>query len=168
MCYIHFPVGGFRPIQIQYIVVVVCVLHLVSGRNIPSNTKTIHIYCCCACVVFIFRPEYSVKYKYNTLLLLLLFVLYSFSYRKIPGGIFRQIQIQYKCIVFIFNLYLYLGRNIPLNTNTIQYKCNLTDVSSEDIFEWKMFRIFIYIFWCASGFDTLPLVVLDVHKCCFR
>ena len=43
-------------------------------------------------------------------------------------GIFRQIQIQYKCIVVIFELYLYLRRNIPLNTNTIQYKCNLTFV----------------------------------------
>ena len=148
LCGIIFPAGIFRSIQIQYTFIVV--LYKLSGRNIPFNTNTIHNYCRCDCIVLIFRPEYSVKYKYNTHWLLC--VLHSLSGRNFPAGIFcpiqiqctfivsvcavfifltgifRQIQIQYKCIVVIFELYLYLRRNIPLNTNTIQYKCNLTFV----------------------------------------
>ena len=110
LCYIHIPAGIFRPIQIQYtstvhfpagifrqiqiqytFIAVVFVLHLFSGRNIPSNTNTIHrccycvisisgrnirfntntihIFCCCVCIVNVFRPAYSVEYKYNRCLL---------------------------------------------------------------------------------------------------
>ena len=101
----------FRPIQIQYtLIVVLFVYSQFSGRNIPSNTNTIHIYCCCVCVVFTFRPEYSVQYKYNTHLLF---------HSYFPAGIFRPIQIQY---TFSFPLSL-SGRNIPSNTNTIHIDC---------------------------------------------
>ena len=105
-----------------------------SGRNISSNTNTIHIYCCCVCLYFIpariFRPI-QVKYtfsmwlplclvfisgrnipsnfhKYNTHLVLL-----SLSCIHIPAGIFRPIQIQYTFIVVVSVLYLYSGRNFP-------------------------------------------------------
>ena len=87
---------------------------LFSGRNIPSNTNTMHINCCCVCVVSTFRPEYSVKYKYNIHLLFTLTFRpeYSDQYKYstqllslwlhcfyFPAGIFRQIQIQYTLIV---------------------------------------------------------------------
>ena len=111
MCCIHFPAGIFRPIQIQYTFFVV-VLHQLSGRNIQSNTNTIHSYCCC--VVIPFRPEYSVQYKYNTYSSLLCCI-------NFPAGIFRPIQIQYTVIVVV--LHQLSGRNIPSNTNTIQSYC---------------------------------------------
>ena len=111
MCCIHFPAGIFRPIQIQYTFFVV-VLHQLSGRNIPSNTNTIHILRCC--VASTFRPEYSVQYKYNTQLLLL-------CCNPIPAGIFRPIQIQYTFFVVV--LHQLSGRNIPSNTNTIHIDC---------------------------------------------
>ena len=111
LCCINFPAGIFRPIQIQYRVIVV-VLHQLSGRNIPSNTNTIHILRCC--VASTFRPEYSVQYKYNTQLLLL-------CCNPIPAGIFRPIQIQYTFFVVV--LHQLSGRNIPSNTNTIHSYC---------------------------------------------
>ena len=96
LCCIHFPAGIFRPIQIQYtLIVVVCVLYSLSGRNNPSNTNTIHIYC-----------------------------LLSLSGRNFPAGKLSPIQIQYtfivvvSCFVFIFRPE-FSGRNIPSNTNKI-------------------------------------------------
>ena len=116
LCCISFPAGIFRSIQIQYtIIVIVIALLLFSGRNTPSNTNTIHIYCCFVCVASTFRPEYSVQYKYNTHSLLCCI--------SFPAGIFRSIQIQYTIIVVVIALFLFSGRNIPSNTNTIHIDC---------------------------------------------
>jgi len=143
LCCISFPAGIFRSIQIQYTIIVVIALFLFSGRNIPSNTNTIHIdccvcvaftfrpefsgwntpsntntihsYCCLVCVASTFRPEYSVQYKYNTHLLLCCI--------SFPAGIFRSIQIQYTIIVVVIAFFLFSGRNIPSNTNTIHIDC---------------------------------------------
>ena len=118
-CIVHsnFPAGIFRSIQIQYTIIVILIaLLLFSGRNIPSgNTNTMHIYCCFVCVASTFRPEYSVQYKYNTHLLLCCI--------SFPAGIFRSIQIQYTIIVVLIALFLFSGRNIPSNTNTIHIDC---------------------------------------------
>ena len=106
-----------------------------SGRNIPPNTNAIHIHCC-LCVVFTFRPEYSVQYKYNTHSLLLCCINFPAGiFRQIqiqytcivhsyfPAGIFRPIQIQYTIIVVVIALFLFPGRNIPSKTNTIHIDC---------------------------------------------
>ena len=105
-----------------HIFVVVSVLHLFSGRNFPAGIYLQYKYnkhsLCLSCIYFsagIFRPEYSSNT--NTMHIILLFTCLCCIYS--PAGIFRQIEIQYKCIVVTFELHLYPGRKIPLNTNTI-------------------------------------------------
>ena len=129
---IHIPAGIFRPIQIQYTFSVVgSVLYLYSGRNIPSNTNTIQIYCCCVCLVFIFWPEFSgrnippIQIQYT--FIAGLSVVYFF-----PAGKFRpESSVQYNtihihcccvCLVFIFRPE-FSDRNIQSNTNTIHIYC---------------------------------------------
>ena len=83
LCCINFPAGVFRPIQIQYTFIVV-VLYQLSGRNIPSNTNTIHIHCCCVVSNFPAGIFSQIQIQYTC-------IVHSYF----PAGIFRPIQIQY-------------------------------------------------------------------------
>ena len=147
-------------------------LFLFSGRNIPSNTNTIHVYCCCVCVVSTFRPEYSVKYKYNILLLSIVTFRpeYSVQYKynthssslclcciNFPAGIFCPIQIQYTihihhcCLVFILRPE-FSGRNIPSNTNTIHIHCSLSLSGRNILSNTNTIHVYCCCVWVVSTF----------------
>ena len=105
----------------SFIVVVFVCIHF-SGRNIPSNQNTIHIYWCCVLYLYSgrnFPNEIFLQYKYNT------------NTNNFPAGIFRPIQIQYIhiccCCVSVVLTFIFRpefsDRNIPSNTNTIHIYC---------------------------------------------
>ena len=117
----NFPAGKLSPMQIQYTftVVVSCLVFIfrpeLSGRNIPSNTNTIYMYC-----PFVLSGR---NIPSNTNTIHNDFSL-SLSARNFPAGKLSPIQIQYtfivvvSCLLFIFRPE-FSGRNIPFNTNTI-------------------------------------------------
>ena len=73
---------------------------------------------------------------------------------------FRPIQMQYKCIDVIFELYSYSGRIIPLNANTIQYKCNLTVVKTA-VCRPSVVYIDLFFIKIISTFTTIECVIVD-------